>query len=67
MLSIKQAIKRRFTMPHVIPHYLEKKRRNAKINFFTQMLLVESAAAVGLCCMHNAPVQYLPERKNYHM
>jgi len=34
-----------------------------KITFFTQMLLVESAAAVGLCCTHNAHVRRLPERK----
>jgi len=26
-------------------------------------LLIETAAAVGLCCMHNAPVRCLPERK----
>jgi len=31
--------------------------------FHSNALLVESAAAVGLCCMHSAPVRCLPERK----
>jgi len=31
--------------------------------FHSSAILVESAAAVGLCCTHNAPVRCLPERK----
>jgi len=29
--------------------------------FHSNAVLVESAAAVGLCCMHSAPVRCLPE------
>jgi len=32
--------------------------------FHSNAVLVESAAAVGLCCMHSAPVCCLPERKS---
>jgi len=35
--------------------------------FHSNAVLVESAAAVGLCCMHNAPVRCLSERKNCHV
>ena len=31
--------------------------------FHSNAVLVESAAAVGLCCTHNAPVRCLSERK----
>jgi len=31
--------------------------------FHSNAVLVESAAAVGLCCTHNAPMRCLPERK----
>ena len=31
--------------------------------FHTNAVLVESTAAVGLSCMHSAPVRCLPERK----
>jgi len=31
--------------------------------FHSNAVLVESAAAVGLCCTHSAPVRCLPERK----
>jgi len=31
--------------------------------FHSNAVLVESAAAVGLCCTHNTPVRCLPERK----
>jgi len=31
--------------------------------FYANAVLVKSAAVVGLCCMHNAPVRCLPERK----
>jgi len=32
--------------------------------FHSNAVLVESAAAVGLCCTHSAPVRCLPERKS---
>ena len=31
--------------------------------FDSNAVLVDSAAAVGLCCTHSAPVRCLPERK----
>jgi len=31
--------------------------------FHSNAVLVESAAAVGLCCTHSAPVRCVPERK----
>jgi len=31
-----------------------------KLQFHTNAVLVESTVAVGLCCMHNAPVHCLP-------
>ena len=31
--------------------------------FYSNAELVESAAAVGLCCMHSALLRCLPERK----
>jgi len=31
--------------------------------FHSNAVLVESAAAVGLCCTHSAPVRCFPERK----
>jgi len=31
--------------------------------FHSNAVLVDSAAAVGLCCTHNAPVCCFPERK----
>ena len=43
---------------------LPGKMEKHEITFFTQtLLLVESAAAVGLCCTHSAPVRCLRERK----
>jgi len=34
--------------------------------FHSNVVLVESAAAVGLCCTHNASVCCLPERTRTH-
>jgi len=34
-----------------------------KSHFRSNAVLVESTAAVGLCCTHSAPVRCLPERK----
>ena len=31
--------------------------------FHSNAVLYDSAASVGLCCTHNAPVRCLPERK----
>ena len=40
-------------------YYLAKMRKHKNHIFFTHSnaVLYESAAAVGLCCMHNAPVR----------
>jgi len=40
-----------------------KNRETRKSHFHSNAVLVDSAAAVGLCCTHNAPVRCLPERK----
>ena len=66
MLRIKWAIKRCFNMPSqitcgsVLPGKTGKHENHI---FHSNAILVESVAAVGLCCTHNAPVRCLPERK----
>ena len=40
-----------------------KTGKNENHIFHSNVILVESDAAVGLCCMHNAPMRSLPERK----
>jgi len=56
MLPIKQAIKRRFTMPPQIAcaFALPGKTGKHENHIFH---------SIGLCYTHNAPVRYLPERK----
>ena len=44
-------------------HYLAKRENKKNHIIHSNAVLVDSAAAVGLCCMHNAPVRCLPERK----
>jgi len=40
-----------------------KTRKHENHIFYSNAVLVESAAAVELCCIHNTPVRCLPERK----
>jgi len=57
MLPIKQAIKRCFNMPHQITCASALPGKTGKHEnhiFYSNGVLVESAAAVGLCCTHNA-------------
>jgi len=62
----KEAVKRSFNMPpqitcaSALPGKMGKHKNHI---FHSNAVFVESAAAVGLCCMHSAPVCYLPERK----
>jgi len=57
MLPIKQAVKRRFTMPAQITcaSALPVKMGKHENHIFY---------SIGLCYTHNAPVRCLPERKN---
>jgi len=60
------AIKRRFAVSNQITCASAlpgKTRKHGNHIFHSTAVLVESAAAVGLCCTHNAPVCCLPESK----
>ena len=54
-----------FNMPSQITcaSALLGKLENTKITFSRERCIVESTAAVALCCMHSAPVRCLPKRK----
>jgi len=41
----------------------DKKGKHENHIFHSNSVLLKCAAAVGLCCMHNAPVCCLPGRK----
>jgi len=51
------------TCAPALPGKMGKHENHENHIFHSNAVLVESAAAVGLCCTHSAPLRCLPERK----